>query len=71
MLIVGLLMGGVGEGQFLNQIKGIKLLQERSEVRMEGVRFLMDQIRIHREIIFRYLDLMMVVKMLRKRGLGK
>lgn len=60
-----------GEGQFLSQIKGIKLLQGRSAMKMEGVRFLMDQIHTHMGIIFRYLGLMRGAKMLQKQGLGK
>lgn len=70
-LVVDLLMEGVGGGQFLGQIVGIKSPQGRSAVRMGGVHFLMDQIHTHMGIIFRYLDLLKEVKMLRKQGLGK
>lgn len=61
--MTGFLREEVTKGQFLNQKGEIELLLGRSVVRMEGGRFLEGQSRIHRGIIFRYLDLMMVVKM--------
>lgn len=53
----------VGGERFLGQIEEIKLLLEKSVGRKGGGHFLEGQSHIHREIIFRYLGLVMVIRM--------
>lgn len=59
---VDLLKVGGGEGQFLGQIRGIKLLLRRIEGRRVVGQILVGQIHTHKERVFLHLGLFVVIR---------